>query len=194
MRGGDPCWTCDEGSVVDAVWEMSRGERGGWKSGGSQMVGCARSNDWYACFNNSTYLCYVRSNVRCSETWWAWLHDRPGGQISRVMLRPAAKEMAAPQCKWEGWSIPVEQCNVASECIGFHFQAEKKWLRHVHDSFVWSFLISLNLDSFTFALAHDWWIEKISDINCNEEYHISIKLRFVFNRTWSWWASKIFDF
>ena len=29
------------------------------KSGGSQLYGCTRSNDWYACLNNSTYVTWV---------------------------------------------------------------------------------------------------------------------------------------
>ena len=42
------CLRCSAGDV-------SRRE-GIVKSGGSQLLGCTRSNDWYACLNNSTYV------------------------------------------------------------------------------------------------------------------------------------------
>ena len=67
--------------------------------------------------------------------------------------------------------LGADKKDAAAAHIGFHFHPEKNlWTvcaRSIH-SFVWSFLIPLNSDSFSFALTWFLWINKFSDINGNE--------------------------
>ena len=107
-------------------------------------------------------VCVIHeNNVIWSETWWIGLREWAGGEdVSGGSGHVIEDVEGGTGGNGQMGALGADKKDAAAACIGYHFHPEKNlwtvcaWSIH---SFVWSFLIPLNPNSFSFALTHGFY-------------------------------------